>query len=553
MLPQRALFTIATVLFLTSVVTAQDCSLLMNANLTVQSSPSPSLPGQSVSITAFVESTNDGPDPTGTIDLMQGAVDLGTFPIKLGQVSTSTVINQAGAQSIIAIYSGDSNYCGSIVRYGQPVNRFITTIAVTPSAATTVYGQPVTFNVQLGPAPPVGVSAPTGQVEFFEGSTDLGGVAITTGNPSFSLATLTAGSHLITAVFGGDTNYYLVRSTPVAVTVNRAQTTTVLSSTYNSGQVQLTATVSISPPGGGLPGGTVQFVDATNNTVLGTGGLPAGAGGAGVSLSASIFVNVSLMAASTGHPITAIYGGDVDSAGSTSNPIVVPALMNATGAPAASFAAEELVSLFGSKLATTTLQSSTVPLPTSLGGYSVSVTDSALTVRSAGLYLVSPGQINFVIPPGTATGPALVQVVNAGAAAGTGVIPLQIPMVFVAPGLFSAGANGKGLAAAQIVRVHADGTQSLENVSSAPISFDSDTLYLVLYASGVRNRSSLANVTCMINGLSLPATFAGPQGQYPGLDQVDVLLPASLKGAGQVNISLIVDGQTSNTVTLAFQ
>jgi uncharacterized protein (TIGR03437 family) len=228
-------------------------------------------------------------------------------------------------------------------------------------------------------------------------------------------------------------------------------------------------------------------------------------------------------------------------------------LINATGTPSASFAAEELVSLFGSSLASTTLQSSGVPLPTSLGSYGVSVTDSALTVRSAGLYLVSPGQINFVIPAGTASGPALVQVTNAGAPPGSGVIPLQIPMVFVAPGIFSASADGKGLAAAQIVRVHPDGTQTLETVSSTPINIGSDTLYLVLYASGVRNRSSLAGVTCVINGLNLPVTFAGPQGQYPGLDQVDMLLPASLKGAGQVNVSLIVDAQPSNTVTLVFQ
>jgi uncharacterized protein (TIGR03437 family) len=51
----------------------------------------------------------------------------------------------------------------------------------------------------------------------------------------------------------------------------------------------------------------------------------------------------------------------------------------------------------------------------------------------------------------------------------------------------------------------------------------------------------------------LPAPYAGPQTQYPGLDQVDVLLPASLKGAGKVNTAITVGGQRSNIVTLAFQ
>src|SRR5205807_9391579 len=117
----------------------------------------------------------------------------------------------------------------------------------------------------------------------------------------------------------------------------------------------------------------------------------------------------------------------------------------------------------------------------------------------------------------------------------------------VAPGLFTAAANGKGPAAAQIIRVHADGSQTVENASATPINLGSDTVYLVLYGTGIRNRSSTAGVTCTINGLKLPVTYAGPQPQFPGLDQVDVLLPAALKGAGTVEVSISVDGQASNT------
>ena len=141
--------------------------------------------------------------------------------------------------------------------------------------------------------------------------------------------------------------------------------------------------------------------------------------------------------------------------------------------------------------------------------------------------------------------------INANGAGG--VVPIQVTIGSVAPGLFTAAANGKGLAAAQIIRVHADGTQTVENVSTAPIDIGSDSLYLVLYATGIRNRSAAGNVTCTINGLNLPVSYAGAQPQFPGLDQADVLLPATLKAAGQVNVALMVDGQVSNTVSLTFQ
>jgi uncharacterized protein (TIGR03437 family) len=93
----------------------------------------------------------------------------------------------------------------------------------------------------------------------------------------------------------------------------------------------------------------------------------------------------------------------------------------------------------------------------------------------------------------------------------------------------------------------------VENVSAAPINIGSDILYLVLYGTGIRNRRPNGIVACTINGQSLPVAYAGPQSQFPGLDQVDVLLPSSLKGAGQVNVTLTVDGEVSNTATLTFQ
>jgi uncharacterized protein (TIGR03437 family) len=46
----------------------------------------------------------------------------------------------------------------------------------------------------------------------------------------------------------------------------------------------------------------------------------------------------------------------------------------------------------------------------------------------------------------------------------------------------------------------------------------------------------------------VPVSYAGPQPEYPGLDQVNVLLPRSLRGRGEVNVALTVDGKAANTL-----
>jgi uncharacterized protein (TIGR03437 family) len=44
--------------------------------------------------------------------------------------------------------------------------------------------------------------------------------------------------------------------------------------------------------------------------------------------------------------------------------------------------------------------------------------------------------------------------------------------------------------------------------------------------------------------------YAGQQGYYVGLDQVNVLLPRTLAGKGLVDVVMTVDGKTANTVTV---
>jgi uncharacterized protein (TIGR03437 family) len=76
---------------------------------------------------------------------------------------------------------------------------------------------------------------------------------------------------------------------------------------------------------------------------------------------------------------------------------------------------------------------------------------------------------------------------------------------------------------------------------------------LSLFGTGIRNRTSLGNVGVTINGIAVPAQYAGPQSQFPGLDQVNVGLPLNLRGSGETDLILTVDGQPANTVRVNIQ
>jgi len=89
-------------------------------------------------------------------------------------------------------------------------------------------------------------------------------------------------------------------------------------------------------------------------------------------------------------------------------------------------------------------------------------------------------------------------------------------------------------------------------LGAVPIDTANDDIYLVLYGTGIRHRSSDQAVRCTINGAEAAVLYAGKQGTSPGLDQVDVALPPHL-GAGIASIAITVDGTTSSTITIAIK
>jgi uncharacterized protein (TIGR03437 family) len=190
---------------------------------------------------------------------------------------------------------------------------------------------------------------------------------------------------------------------------------------------------------------------------------------------------------------------------------------------------------------------------------SVTVRDSTGTARQAPLLSVSPGQVNFEIPVGTVPGIARITIGSSGASANFSGNAL---VTRVAPGVFSANGSGQGLAAALIQRMKADGTQSYEPVARfdaaqnqfvpVPVDLgsDDDAAVLLLFGTGIRFRSDVSAVLAKIGTARVSATFAGASPQFPGVDQVNLVLPHSLAGSGTVRVSLDVDGFIANTVEL---
>lgn len=178
--------------------------------------------------------------------------------------------------------------------------------------------------------------------------------------------------------------------------------------------------------------------------------------------------------------------------------------------------------------------------------------------RLASLFFVSPTQINYQIPVGTAIGEGSVTIKQGNNILAAGLLQIAT----VAPGLFTADASGRGVPAATVLRVKANGSQSYEPVAQfnqatgryEPLPIDlgaaTDQLFLIGFGTGARNRNSLAAVTATMGGVSADVSFAGAQGDFVGVDQINIAIPRGLAGLGNVEVVLRVDGKTANAVSI---
>ncbi len=188
----------------------------------------------------------------------------------------------------------------------------------------------------------------------------------------------------------------------------------------------------------------------------------------------------------------------------------------------------------------------------------MNVEDSAGSTRAASVFFVSPGQVNFLIPQGTANGMATVTVKSGDGTQTSG----TVEVANIAPGLYTV--NAAGLAAAFAIYAEPGGSQKRVNVAEVDTSTNqivpnpialvsqSSPVYLELYGTGFRH-AAMSQVTVTIGSVAVTPTYAGAQPSDAGLDQIDVPIPYSLKGSGDVAVVVTVAGQAVNTVRITIQ
>ena len=261
-------------------------------SVSLTASPNPSNTFQSVTLTATISTSSATPAPTGQVFFLDGSSVVGIAAVSGDKAILATTFTTAGAHSLTAKYSGDAYYQGSTSAvYTQTVNSTTAptdTLELNVSTATAVFGQHVVLFARV-----VGniSTPPTGKVNFFDGSTNIGSANLAFSS-AYLVVSFAVGSHSITASWAGDSNWPAATSAAVTLTVTRAASRVFLTS-FNS---EWTAVVMAVPPGEGTPGGSVQFVDTVTQAVLATANLTGG------------IASVTLTAVTD--PLQAVYSGD---------------------------------------------------------------------------------------------------------------------------------------------------------------------------------------------------------------------------------------------------
>jgi len=273
---------------------------------TLTSSLNPSGLDSPVTFTATITPQYGG-QATGTVTFKDGGTMLGSTGVS-GNAASLTISGLAiGTHSITATYSGDPNFTGSTsTPYVQVVTKATTTTTLASSVNPSVQGKPVTFTAEVSSL----AGTPTGKIQFLNGTTVLATKKLTSGSAKFVTSELPPGVNIITAVYEGDSNDSGSTSTAVNQIVLAATKTTLSSSPNPSTYGEAVTFTAVVASGAGTPpdGESVSFMKG--KTVLGTGTLSGGS---------ATFTTSTLKIGTT--TVEAVYGGDPNFAGSTSNKV----------------------------------------------------------------------------------------------------------------------------------------------------------------------------------------------------------------------------------------
>ncbi|MGW7690109.1 Ig-like domain repeat protein [Streptomyces asiaticus] len=278
---------------------------------TVNSTPDPSVPGQSVTFVAQVAPAPPGAGaPTGTVtfDFGDGTPTV-TPPLANGAATVAhTYTDVAGSPyAVTATYNGDTNFTSSVGTDSHTVEQAGTATSVTSAPDPSAVGEPVTVTATVTAVSP-GAGTPTGTVtlDFGDGTPPV--TAPLTGDTVAATHTYTSATgspYSITATYSGDSNFSASTATGLQ-SVGQSSTTTAVASAPDPSAVgepvTVTATVTAVSPGAGTPTGTVTLD-------FGDGTAPVTAPVSGGQATAT---HTYTSAAGSPYPISATYNGDSD-------------------------------------------------------------------------------------------------------------------------------------------------------------------------------------------------------------------------------------------------
>jgi hypothetical protein len=252
--------------------------------------------------TSSVRVTLSATDKGGGVATKLYSLDNGT----LTAYSTPFSVSAAGTHTVIYFSKDVAGNTENARAVAFTIKSSPTTTKVIPSLSPSPYGLSVTFTATVTPT--FGGSA-TGNVTFKDGSAILGTAAVNGGRATLATNALHAGSHAITAAYAGGGNFLASTSPVLTEVVNKATSTTAVSSSLNPSAFgkPITFTATIVSSHGGSVTGTITFKDGT--TTLGAGAL-------NTSTRKAAFATSLLTGGS--HHITATYSGNADNAVSTS-------------------------------------------------------------------------------------------------------------------------------------------------------------------------------------------------------------------------------------------
>jgi sugar lactone lactonase YvrE len=346
---------------------ATTLNVLPNANPAVQFDP--------ITFTASLAGWTTA--PTGSITFTEGATTLGSASLDGNGVARFSVPPlKVGNHTITATFVGDANDFGSRYSFVETVNHAPSSTMLNTSSAVVQFSTPITFTAAVTGVP---ASTPTGNVVFRDGSTTLSTVSLNSlGIATYVNTTLPAGTHTITAVYQGDSNYLASTSTQIITeTIQQTATNTAISTTATnsiaSRPITLSATVTAA---GAIPTGMVSFMNG--NVLIGTGTLKKGI----------TSVITSSLPVGTDH-VTAIYSGDSNDTASTSIPLAITIVQSPT---------------------TTVVSSSQSPLPTLTSVIISATVSNGGTQNPTGLVTFSQDGVSIGVSTLNANGVATISI-----------------------------------------------------------------------------------------------------------------------------------------------